>query len=126
MKRLWIALLTLLFLLALCAAGKAAVTARVDAMLALLDRTQTAAAQGDLADAAKAAKDAEDYWLQNGVLLGSLLRHDEADGVSALLAELRAYAGTGDRDELLAVCAAAMRQLEHIREMESPLVQNVL
>ncbi|MBQ7567018.1 MAG: DUF4363 family protein [Oscillospiraceae bacterium] len=126
MKRLWIALSTLLFLFALCAAGKAAVTVRVDAMLEHLARTQTAAAQGDFGDASNAAKEAEDYWLQNGVLLGSLLRHDEADGVTAQLAELRAYAETGDRDELLAVCAAAMRQLEHIREMESPLVQNVL
>ena len=126
MKRLWIALSTLLLLFALCAAGKAAVTERVDGMLALLDQTKTAAAQGDLSSAATAAKDAEDYWLRNGVLLGSLLRHDEADSVSTQLAELRAYAENGDRGELLAVCAALTRQLEHIRGMESPLVQNVL
>lgn len=126
MRRLWAAIIVIALLLALCFIGAAAVTARADGLLVMLRQVRDAVAHGNDGEAVRCAERAESFWRENAVLLGSLLRHDEADGVTVQLAEIRAYALARDRDELLAVCAATESRLEHIREMEFPLLQNVL
>ena len=126
MKRFWIALAVLAVISAWCFVSAALIGSHTDAMLKDLEEVRQAADRADYAAARTAADRAERHWTNCEDLLGALLRHDEADQVMSALAELREYAAVGDRDDLLAVCATTIRQLQHIREMELPLIRNVL
>lgn len=65
-------------------------------------------------------------WRENAVFFGTVLRHDEIDNVIVEFARLESYAKTKDEDDFFSNCSALIAQLEHIKEMEWPLFQNIM
>lgn len=124
--RTWFAAAVLLLLPLICLWTGGATCRCVDELAASLKETASAAKADDFSRAAEAAESAKKQWVSHADLLGALLRHDEADGVESGLAALVQFAETGDKDELLARCAELMQQIEHIRQMELPLLKNIL
>ena len=124
--RTWIAVTVLLTIPLLCWWSGSAVFRCVDELAAPLNEVASFAEADNYADAAAAANKAKNLWVSHAGLLGALLRHDEADGVESGLSALVQYAKAGDKDEILAHCAELLQQVEHIRQMELPLLKNVL
>lgn len=68
---------------------------------------------------------ASDCWDRHGAYFGTVLRHDEIDGVVGEFARLKVTIEAGDRDEFLPACAALLATLRHIQEMEHPYFYNL-
>ena len=58
-------------------------------------------------------------------VLGIILSHDEIDAITTSFAELKANLNTMDSDDYYSAAAIMMVQLNHIRDMQYPLLQNV-
>lgn len=76
--------------------------------------------------AQEAIQSASDYWEKKEALFEILLRHDDVDCVMEEFARLCAYASTVDEDDFVSNCSALLATLRHIREMEWPLIHNIL
>lgn len=124
--RTWFAAAVLLTIPLLCLWSGSAVCRCVDELTAPLSEVAANAESENYPEAAEAAQDAKALWLSHADLLGALLRHDEADSVESGLCALIQYANVGDKDEVLAHCAELLQQIEHIRQMELPLLKNIL
>lgn len=64
-------------------------------------------------------------WDRHGAYFGTVLRHDEIDGVVGEFARLKVTVEAGDPDEFLPTCAALLATLRHIQEMEHLYFSNL-
>lgn len=69
--------------------------------------------------------EAERHWKDNLIVLGVILPHDEIDAIITTFAELKANLNSMDSDDYYSTAAIMMVQLNHIRDMQYPLPQNV-
>lgn len=83
------------------------------------------AEQEDTGAALQAVEAASSCWDDHSGYFGTVLRHDEIDGVVGEFARLRITIRSGDKDEFLPTCAALLATLRHIREMEWPYFYNI-
>lgn len=83
------------------------------------------AEQEDAKAALQAVEAASNCWDDHSGYFGTVLRHDEIDGVVGEFARLRITIRSGDNDEFLPTCAALLATLRHIREMELPYFYNI-
>lgn len=81
---------------------------------------------GEANTALQLITNAEDRWKQNETTLGALLSHSELEAVVSDFAELKARIQCDDSDDYEATASTLLLQLEHILEMEYPLLQNIL
>ena len=126
MKRLWAAVILLLVILGACIGSAVVVDKFAETTVSHLEQSVSAAEKKDFKQAAKFCTAASEHWHSKAGLLGALLRHSEADDVEKGLAQLIAYAQTEDHDEFLALCAEVIHDVRHVRDMELPLLRNIL
>lgn len=126
MKRIWIAVALLAAISVLCVLSASATARCVEELSRPLLQARDAARRGSYAEAADFARAAQESWQSHDDLLGALLRHDEADCVETDLAALIEYCDAEKQDEICAHCAELLRQAEHLRQMELPLLKNIL
>jgi len=126
MTRAHFAIILLLTLLTLCILVSCSITKRADAAAAMLHSAEQSAVDGDYAGAIRQCQQAAAYWKQQHLLLAAFLHHDEPDAVESGIAELIAYAKREDDDEFLALCEQVITQLTHLKEMNTPTLQNIL
>ena len=117
MKRIWFAVTALVIVFAGCILCTAAVRHRVQSMTAQLSLAEPRDLRG--VDAAIS------YWQEQEGLLDALQLHREIDEIGTDLQRLRAYGEAGNTEEFYPLCAELIRQLDHIGEMELPLLQNI-
>lgn len=117
--RVWIAAL-----LAALMVGGGFVLQRRTADLCL--ETETLVRQGMNGGGEAALRQAEDRWQAAQPYLAAMITHDRLDAVSESLARAWAFFQAGEEKELLAELAAALRQLEHIREYDRVSVKTLL
>jgi len=82
--------------------------------------------QGDPIQSANLVRLASETWQKNETYFGMVLCHDEIDSILDEFARLDAYAASSDQDDFRSTCASLLASLQHIREMEWPLVCNIL
>lgn len=126
MKRLWAAIGLLLFILCACVLSAAVVSRYADTTITHLESAIVAAERKDYSTASRHCNAASEHWGSKSGLLGSLLRHSEADQVETGLAQLISYSETEDHDEFLALCSEVIHNINHVRDMELPLLRNIL
>lgn len=126
MKHFLIAVLLIALTLAFCLWSAAAVSEAAEPVQKLLTAAQKALRGEDFEAAGKFAEMADAAWQKNEVLFGILLRHDETDAVMRQFAALTEYAAAKDADDFSAACAELLRQLQHVKSMQLPTVQNIL
>lgn len=126
MKRFLSAVGILVFLLAACTASALVVNSYCIKTISHLEKAKESAESKNYSAAYIHSKKAAEQWQSKAGLLGTLLRHSEADQVETGLAKLSSYAQTRDHDEFLALCAEVICSIRHVRDMELPLLRNIL
>lgn len=126
MKRFWAAVAVLLVLLGSCICSAVVVDDFAKTTIAHLENAIRSAEKKDYPAANRYCSAAAEHWSSKAELLGSLLRHSEADQVETGLAQLVSYSKTEDHDEFLALCAEVIHSIRHVRDMELPLLRNIL
>lgn len=71
-------------------------------------------------------RQAEARWQAAQPYLTAMITHDRLDSVTESLARARAFFQAGEEQELRAELAAALRQLEHIREYDRVSIKTLL
>lgn len=122
MKYFWLGLTILAVLLLVCIGVNAILggyTAQVreDLMAAI-----EAAEQKNYPEAADCAKKAADAWDTHLHFYASVLCHDETDEITAGFAELQVV----EEAEFLQTASMLAARLDHISEMDLPLLHNIL
>ena len=126
MKRLYIALALLLSVAALCVGAHLYQHTKTDRMLDTLDRIESAARRGDTAAAIRTARDfAAEYrrisdWISCYVAHSELRESQETAALLPILLE------DDDTDELYMEIARLRSQLEYIRQVDDPILRNIL
>ena len=69
---------------------------------------------------------AAELWRSHETMCGIVLKHEDLDEITREFSRLLSYAHTGDGEEFLSGCEALRETLRHVREMEWPLIQNIL
>ena len=126
MNRFWAALILLATLLCACIASATTVNNFSNQTIDHLEKAMDHAEQKNYAAANAYCKQAQNLWSSKASLIGSLLRHSEADKVGTGLVQLVSYSATADHDEFLALCAEVIHDIHHVRDMEFPLLRNIL
>lgn len=126
MKRFWAAVTVLLVLLVACTCSAVIVNNFAKTTIAHLEKAIQSAEEKNYPAANKYCSAAAAHWSSKSGLLGALLRHSEADQVETGLAQLVSYSKTEDHDEFLALCAEVIHSIRHVRDMELPLLRNIL
>ncbi len=126
MTRTHFAGILLALLLAICVLVSLRVTKHADAASEMIRSGAQSAKSGDFQAAAEQCRRAGEYWQRHHLMLDALLHHDEPDGVETGIAQLLAYAECEDAAEFLAQCAQVLCQLDHIKGMSIPTLQNIL
>lgn len=126
MKHTVIACSILLALFGFSLWSASTVQTRVTQTEALLQEAMEHQLQGNKAEAQTAIRSASAYWEKHEALFEILLRHNDVDCVMEEFARLCAYAATVDEDDFVSNCSALLATLRHIREMEWPLIHNIL
>lgn len=126
MKHTVIACSILLALFGFSLWSASTVQARVTQTEALLQEAIEHQLQGNKAEAQTTIRSASAYWEKHEALFEILLRHNDVDCVMEEFARLCAYAATVDEDDFVSNCSALLATLRHIREMEWPLIHNIL
>lgn len=126
MKQVLIALLTLTLALAFSIFACWYVRDRAASTLSELRLAQVQAGRGDFENAADAVLAAGQRWHANERFFDVVLRHDEVDAVSVAFSSLHQYALVEDSDDFAACCAELIERVQRIRQMQLPLVSNIL
>ena len=126
MKRLWASLFLLAAILGACIGSAATVSNFVDEVAALLEQAAQAAQRGDFTAAAELCEAVSDIMESRAIMLGALLRHSESDQVESGVRQLVAFARSEELPEFLALCAKTIHDIFHLRDMELPMLHNIL
>ena len=126
MKYVLISLILFSLMLAFCAWSVAAVQNAAEPVLSLLTAAKRSMENGSAENAAKFAALANERWQKNEVLFGILLHHEETDEVMRHFAVLTQPHAASSPDGFLSVAAELRTQLDHIRQMQLPSLQNIL
>lgn len=126
MKRFAFAVAAMAVLVAGCIVCTIVISRCAARMEEYLSRAELYAANNDLKGAFTEAKAAASWWEDWAPILDAVRQHSETDQIGFDLGKLLVYAESGNREEFSAICAELLRQVQHIREMEYPLLQNIL
>ncbi len=87
-------------------------------LLALTEEAYLEAQAGNNAEAADAARRAEEIWLNDGSYTHIFLRHPEVDGITDAFCSFRGAIAGGDPGEVFSAYLSLQTRLRGIREME--------
>ena len=125
-KYILISAVIVLLCLAFCLVSSMTVRTVCGQVIGLLERSTLCARNGDLSGAAAALRSAERIWASREAFFGVALRHEEMDQIFTGFAAMREYVHLQDLDDYLASAAEMVSSLEHLRDMELPLLHNIL
>ena len=126
MNRSWLALGILVALIAVGVLISHSVSSHSESTAGFIDKAEALVKAGSFQDALSVCREARTHWKEKELLLAAFLRHDALEEVEGGLVQLISYAECSDRDDFLAMCAQIREHLEHIRELEKPLIKNIL
>ena len=126
MKRIWIALILLGMVLAVCGGGRLYLHRQTDRMLDVLDRLEVAYNQGDTVAAARIAEEYSRTCRQITNVMDCFVPHDEVSPCRETAALLPALIRQGGEEELRMELARMREQLWHLMQVDDPLWGNIL
>lgn len=126
MKQVLLSALLFLLCLSFCLVCLNSVRQTADRSLCLLRRSRFLASQHSFASAVSVLEQAESLWQEKEGFFGAILRHDPLDEVMVGFAALRQYLLLQDLDDFMASSSELAAAIEHLQQMERPLLQNIL
>ena len=121
-----IAAVVLLLCLAFSLVSAITVRSTCEQVMGLVEHSILCARHNDPSGAAAALRAAEDAWSRREAFFGVVLRHEEMDQIFTGFSSLREYLRLQDLDDYLASAAEINSSLAHLRDMELPLLHNIL
>ena len=126
MKRLWIAVVILCGVVALCGGSSRYRHRSVAKMLDTLDRLEQAVATDNAADAEQLAEELTRYYEQSSRVLLCYTTHSDMTESQETVALLPTLLRQGSEDELQMEIARLRAELDYLRQIDDPLLQNIL
>ena len=126
MKRLWIAVVILCGVVALCGGSSRYRHRSVAKMLDTLDQLEQAVATGNAADAEQLAEELTRYYEQCSRMLLCYTTHSDMTESQETVALLPTLLRQGNEDELQMEIARLRAELDYLRQIDDPLLQNIL
>ena len=125
MKRLWIALALLAFLLASTLANSFYLTRIIDGYELRLSTAQALAAQGVWTNASQLTQQVFHDWESRSFYFHILIRHTDTDAIHLAFREVQEYLILQETDQYTAANARLITQLSLLAEMEQLTLENV-
>ncbi|MCQ2419361.1 MAG: DUF4363 family protein [Clostridia bacterium] len=126
MKYLYIGILILALTLALSIVLVTWMDICISRTVRLLEKALDACDREDTALAYEKGREAEALWKKYDGLLGVVLDHAEADGITFGIAEMNSYAVTDTLSDFRRCCAEVCAQMHHVSQKEWPFYYNLL
>lgn len=126
MKHVCVSVGILILILVFCLFSANFTTDRVRETSALLESARDARRSGDELAALRLVQAASSNWKRHEAYFGTVLCHDEVDGIFGEFARLEAFARGQEQEEFYSSLAALLTKLEHIEQMEWPFAHNIL
>ena len=126
MKREWLAVGLLAAMIALASWHVVTLDGLTGELSDLLARAEQMAEQGDWEGASGLTQTAAERWDGKHFYLHATLEHDVTDQIAISFAETLEFLQCQEAGEYSAANARLMEQLELLREMEQPLLENLL
>ena len=126
MARTWFACILLAAILLGCLSITWLVDKHTDAAAEIISQAADAAEREKFEEALNTCEKVILYWEEHVALLSSFLRHEDSGSVETQLQQLRSFAQSESKESFLAACAQLTAQMEHIRDSERPLLENIL
>ncbi len=125
MKRTIFAISLLPLILVGCLAQTSFANKHCNATKQWVEKAMAASQQDDFSQTLQLSTKAKEYWDGHNKIITAILRHDDSGDVGIGLAKMVSFAKMQDQEEFYAVCAEVLEHLEHIREQELPLLENI-
>ena len=126
MKHLWFGLGILVVLLALCIGSFFLLRRETADTLQFLTWAQAAAEGENMAAALSHSTAAQKAWERHEGFIDVIMSHEETDDIHREFSDLMVYAETGKREEFLSSCSKLLAMVEHLTQMERPILRNLL
>ena len=126
MKREWLAVGLLIAMIALATWHVVTLGDLTGELGDLLAQAEQMAEQGDWEGATQMTQKAADKWDSKHFFLHATLEHEVTDEIATSFAETLEFLECQEAGEYSAANARLMEQLELLREMEKPLLENLL
>lgn len=126
MKRLVIAIVLLIIVFAGCVFNYFYLKNSVSQLVSYIYEADTMAEKGDIATAEKLVNDSFNLWKKKQNPIGATMRHHEMDDIHNLYVRAIQHAKNGNIDDYLVQSKELERMLEHLLEIETVNIKNVL
>lgn len=126
MKRLYIALVLLAAVTAVCLSSHVYLHRQLDRMLTYIDRIEAAASGGDTHHALQLAEEFATTYQRISNRISCYVPHGELTESRETAALLSALLRQGNADELWMELARLRSQLRYIQQVDDPILQNIL
>lgn len=126
MKRLLIALVLLLTVTTLCISTHLYLHGRTDALLGTLDDIETAYRLGDTAVALSTAQDFADEYARTGDWISCYVAHGELREGRETAALLPTLLDSSDAEDVYVEIARLRAHLQYLRQVDDPILRNIL
>ena len=126
MKYILIAVLILSLCLGFCLYSMQQIRKTSTQTLHYLQQSQSHAERKNLPHTWALLNRAEASWNDHEAFFGIVLAHAETDDILQRFAALKKYIILRDYDDYISGCAELITIVRHIREMQSPIISNLL
>ncbi len=126
MKRLYLALGSLVLAIALSCFGYCVLNDTCEKLKKTLDEVVYYAELGDAETALEKAEFAEKQWEKIHGKIESLINHAETDELEEIIKSLPVYARLGNTERLCEKAEIAINRLEHVVKNEKIMISNIL
>ncbi len=126
MKRIYIAVIFLLFAAVISGIELGYVSAKTDLIVSKIEESNELMVKKDYKKAIELCKNIEKEWDESAESINMLLIHDYVDSIGINISKMRSYAENSSTDLYFAASAGVKKELTSLKESEFPYIENLL
>ncbi len=126
MKRIYIAVIFLLFAAVISGIELGYVSAKTDLIVSKIEESDELMVNNDYKKAIELCKNIEKEWNESAESINMLLIHDYVDSIGINISKMRSYAENSSTDLYFAESAGVKKELTSLKESEFPYLENLL
>lgn len=126
MNRIWAAIAILALLFGLCFIATDQTMLMTGELSQQLQELQNEVENGNMEKASAISKKTIQNWRKYQVRMSYYVPHNRLEEIGETLAAILPFIQQDNKDEALAECSRAMNQLQTLRELEMPYLNNIL
>ena len=126
MKRLWICLVLLVVIIAVCLTSVHATESMTGRLMQLAEDVKTAAVQENREGALEKYEELSGTWEKHEQMFALYLRHADYDRLVESIAALGSYVRFAEKPELVAECEMILAELKHLDRSQRLTWENLM